>query len=256
MKESLIVILVLCTGTILPVYAYDSIPITYSGTKTHVEFDGKWTYEYEWKESSLNNYSYENGNKMVILRSAHQGNFVYILLDAVSDETINLGADKAAICFDPTNDKNVVPDSSDFCFLSVLGNKTGITYQGNKNSTTNDGFTKVQNPDGFIGIGGVSDKHDRYSGVSHAAYEFRIPTDTIGRTNVYGFYFAVYDDSTKKYYTYPSEIVTNKMITDPSTWGEIYSPDKSLPEFYLPFLVIVPAFTFIIILNKARQFTA
>jgi len=253
LKEFFIIALVGGAGLcILPAYAYDEIPITYSGTKTHVQFDGKWTYEYEWKESSLNQYIYDNGNKIVILRSAHQGNFIYILLDAESDETINLGADRAVVCFDTTNKKNNIPNSDDFCFMSILGQKTGVTYQGNTNSTTNDGFTQIPNPEGFIGISSASDKNDRYSTVPHATYEFRIPTDTIGRSDVYGFYFAVYDDNTKKYYTYPSEITVNKMISEPSTWGEIYSPDKSLPEF-LPLAVLIPAFAFIILLSRSRN---
>ena len=235
-------------------YAYEPIPITYSGTKDHVQFDGKWTFQYEWKESSLNTYSYEDGNKQVILRSAHQGNFVYILLDAVTDESINDGLDKAVVCFDTKNNKSIATDSDDFCFLSVLGNKTGIVYQGDANSGTKNSFKEIPNPNGFIGVGGTSDNNDRYSGVPHTSYELKIPTDVIGRNNIYGFYFAVYDDNAKKYYTYPTEITTNEMISSPSTWGEIYSPDKSLPEFYLPFLVTIPAFAFIIILSKTRRF--
>src|SRR5574338_332715 len=87
-------------------YAYDQIPITLSGKMNDVQLDGKWTFETEWKQSSLNNYSFDNGNTLVILRSAHQGNYVYILIDAITDEFINKGEDRAAVCFDTNNDKN------------------------------------------------------------------------------------------------------------------------------------------------------
>lgn len=252
--KKILVFVILSNLGLSSVYADESIPITYSGTREQVQFDGKWTFEYEWKESSLNQYSYEDG-KLVILRSAHQGNFVYILLDIVSDESIDLGLDKAIVCFDTKNDKNIIANSDDFCFMSILGQNTGIIYRGDSKLNSENGFTEISQHEEFIGIGGVSDENDRYSGIPHATYEFKIPTDMIGRTNIYGFYFAVYDHTAQKYYTYPTQISTDHIISNPSTWGEIYSPDKSLPEFDLPFLIMLPAFVLIIFLSKIRLFS-
>lgn len=252
LKEIVTIVILLCFGIPL-VYGYEEIPITYSGTKDHVQFDGKWTFEYEWKESSLNQYSYDNGNTLIILRSAHQGNFVYLLLDVVSDESLNSGLDKAIVCFDTKNDKNIVADYDDFCFMSTLDQRIGTTYHGDPESSSQNGYEEMSNPEGFMGIGGISDENDRYSAVPHATYEFRIPTDLIGRSSVYGFSFAVYDENTKKFYTYPDGIVTNNGFSNPNEWGEIYSPDKSLPEFHLAPLVTVLSIASVVIITKLTR---
>lgn len=229
-------------------YAEEPIPITYSGTMDRVIFDGKWTFEHEWKQSSLDTYMYEDGNKMIILRSAHQGNFVYIFINAVTDESLDNDLDYATICFDSENNKNAVTDYDDHCFTSVLGSDTGVTLQGGQD----DGFVQISNHPDFVAIGGASDTNDRYSGVPHAGYEFRIPTDVIGRNSVYGFYFLVYDAHTQKHYSYPTDLVYEGQLSKPNTWGEIYSPDKSLPEFDLPLLVLLPVFGIVIILTKKK----
>jgi hypothetical protein len=231
-------------------YAEEPIPITYSGTMDRVIFDGRWTFEQEWKQSSLDTYLYEDGNKMIILRSAHQGDFVYIFIDAVTDESLNNKLDYATICFDSENNKNTIPNYDDRCFTATLGSDTGMALQGDPN----EGFKQIENHPDFIAIGGISDINDRYSGVPHAGYEFKIPTDIIGRNNVYGFYFLVYDDNTKKHYTYPDIPSSDAQISTPDTWGEIYSPDKSLPEFYIPFLIIVLGFSFVMFLSRSKLF--
>lgn len=225
----------------------EQIPITYSGTRDRVLFDGKWSFDYEWKESSLNTYYYENDDKVVILRSAHQGNYVYLFIDAVNDESINDSLDEAVVCFDTNNDKNSVPDFDDFCFMATLGKENGTVFQGDPNEKN---FGKIENPPDFIGLGGVSDKNDRYSGVPHTGYEFRIPTDTIGRKDIYGFYFTVYDKQLDRFYTYPTNATRNGIFSSPDSWGEIYSPDKSLPEFHLPALLILPSLALVIVMTR------
>lgn len=243
---------ILCTILLLLgsgyAYAFEPIPITVSHTMDKVNFDGKWSFEFEWKASSLNTYSYENGEKTIILRSAHQGDFVYVLLDAISDQTIDVGMDKALVCFDTTNNKNTVADLDDLCFMAVLGSDASV-YQGD----TVSGFEKITNPDGFIAKSSVSDENDRYSGIPHATYEFKIPTDFIGRSSVYGFNFAVYDENAKKFYTYPDDIATNDGFSSPAIWGEIYSPDKSLPEFYVAPMIMVLSIASVILITRIKR---
>lgn len=251
MIRSVIAIIPLIGLGFLFAYAEETIPITYSGTIDKVVFDGKWSFEQEWKQSSLDTYLYEDGNKMVILRSAHQSNFVYIFLDAVTDESLDDNLDYATICFDSENNKNIIPDSDDHCFTSTLGSSAGITLRGGQN----DRFTQIDSHPDFIAIGGISDQNDRYSGMPHAGYEFRIPTEIIGRHSVYGFYFAVYDDNTKKFYTYPVGIITNDGFSSPTEWGDIYSPDKSLPEFYFAPLVMILSVTSVILITRIRKIT-
>jgi len=134
-----------------------------------------------------------------------------------------------------------------------LDGKNSFVYQGNHTST-NDYFTKIPNPDGFIGVSTISDSNDRYTPTPHPSYEFKIPINLVGRESVYGFYFLVYDGHTKKSYTYPQNLDSDNFIKvpNPSMWGEIYSPDKSLPEFSLPVISLALSVVPIMILMRGK----
>ena len=245
------VFVVLILSGFAPAFAYEPIPITVSGSMNNIIFDGKWSFEYEWKASSLDTYSYDDGTQ-IILRSAHQGDFVYIFLDAITDLHLDTFDDYAVICFDTKNEKNVTPNSNDYCFMTKLDGKNSVTYQGNV--TNNDHLQKISNPIDFIGISTISDNNDRYTTIPHPSYEFKIPTSLIGRENVYGFYFLVYDGHVQKSYTYPENIKLDSAtnIPNPNVWGEIYSPDKSLPEFNLPILSLFLSIVLIMYMTQIK----
>jgi hypothetical protein len=232
------------------VHAFEPIPITVSGTMDKIIFDGKWTHEFEWKASSLDIYHYENDTE-IILRSAHQGDFVYIFLDPTTDYSPDKLDDHAIICFDTKNNKSLVADADDYCFMTYLDSKNGSAYQGGYDSETN--FNKITSPDGFIGIGTISDANDRYTPVPHPSYEFRVPTNLIGRESVYGFYFLVYDGDAQKAYTYPQNLNPENFVSSPSQWGEIYSPDKSLPEFGIPLFSLVLSILAVVFFSRIKQ---
>lgn len=208
-----------------------------------VQFDGKWSFETEWKSSSLNNYYFDNGNTLVILRTAHQDEYVYVFIDMINDEVIDKGEDRVTICFDTSNDKTQAPNDDDYCFNTVLDSGPGNIYQGD---ATN--LKQIQNHPDYIGLSTSSDNNDRYSGVPHPGYEFRIPINLIGRSPVYGFYFEAYDKNTNKLYTYPES--DSSLMQSPVSWGEIYSPDKSLPEFDLPVVMLLPLIGLVIIMTR------
>jgi len=231
----------------------EPILITSSSTMNQVIFDGKWTSS-EWKHSSLNNFSYDDGTK-IVLRSAHQGDFLYFFVDAVNDFTLNKGMDKATICIDGQNNKNKISDNDDFCFSATLGNKQGVVFQGGSINEITGNFEKISNPENFIGLSDVSDENDRYSKIPHPSYEFKIPIELLERSDNYGFYLSVYDASLDKFYSWPENSTRSNSfdIPPPSKWGDIISPDKSLPEFGLPILVFtILIFTIILIQSKAR----
>ena len=130
------------------VYAYDPIPITYSSAMDHVVIDGKWSFETEWKQSSLNDYYYDD-NTFLILRTAHYGEFVYVFIDAISDETPQIELDKAVICFDINTDKSKMAGPDDYCFMVTLGGNATV-FQGSSDSSNN--FKEIPIPDGFIAV--------------------------------------------------------------------------------------------------------
>ena len=210
-------------------HATEPILLTISYDLDKVIFDGKWTHSNEWKRSSADILQYEDGTQ-IHLRTAHQEGFVYVFLDFASDMIIDKGADNALICFDGKNDKTDIPGIDDYCFFTALSRKISFAYQGGGLIGLNGHFQKISNPVGYVAIGNVSDKHDRYNIIPHVSYEFRIPIDLLGRSDNYGFYMAVYEANSGIIYSWPTEVQQNRIFTipSPSEWGEIISPDKSM----------------------------
>jgi len=229
-------ILVIFSFTFSSAFAENIIPITKSPGVESIVFDGKWTNELEWKPTGL--YTLTTETDQIFLRTAHYGDFVYAMIDVVPDITPDQN-DFAVICFDTKNDRSEKPDSNDFCFYSFIDEKIGQTFHGNDSD-----FTKIENHQDFISIGAESDHNDRYSSISHASYEFKIPTDQIGRSNIYGFHFLIHDGQT--IYSWPSD----SKITSPPTWGVLISPDKSLPEFNFAIVILVLSIVAVIVLTK------
>lgn len=236
-----------------PAYAmtYEPIPITYSHDLEDIIFDGKWSTWNEWKRSTLTSIEYEKGGE-IQLRTAHLGDFIYVFVDATKDTSLDYNEDKVILCFDSHNDKSSISDSNDYCFIASLEGKSSFAFQGGSFLAVNGNFKKIPNPDGYIGISSVSGSEDRYSKIPHGDYEFRIPIELLGRNDVYGFYFSYFDFNSGKSYSWPHGAISERpfQIPSPSKWGEIYSPDKSLPELKWPILTFLPAIVLIIYLSR------
>lgn len=234
----------------------ESILITQSSSMNDVIFDGKWTYFTEWKHSSLNTINYDDG-KTIHLRTAHYENFIYVFIDPVDDHTLDSGSDMATICFDSKNEKNNVPDDNDYCFSVALEQNQGRIFQGGSINKQTGNFKKISNIDNFVAISSKSDENDRYTKIIHPSYEFKIPINIIERSNNYGFYMSVYDANSNTFYSWPKESYRDSHfdIPSPNTWGEIISPDKSLPELHFPLIIFsVLIFSIIIIQSKIPIF--
>ncbi len=243
------VISVLILLSIPSASATEPVMITISSTMDKINFDGKWTFYTEWKQSSLNTISYADGTQ-IQLRTAHQDNFIYVLIDETSKTKFNKYGDMAVICFDKNDTRSVTADENDYCFGVPFEGKHPFTLRGGSPLAETSHYIKIQNPDGLIGVSGVSDQNDRYTTTPHASYEFRIPTDLVGRSDIYGFYLGVYDQRTNHVYSWPQDASASSLfdIPPPKNWGEIISPDKTLPEFPLPglafLLSIIPLIVF------------
>jgi len=255
MKISIFVISAIVLFTIHTSYGIEQIPITKSVFMDNVIWNGKWTFYDEWKGSSLYSLSYKDGTVMQ-LRTAHEGNFIYVLIDAVSMTHYNQGSDRAIICFDGKNDKNNIADDDDYCFGVALGNNNPFVLKGGSPLEQTNHFTNIANS-GVIGAAAISDENDHYSSTPHSNYEFRIPIDLLGRSDVYGFYLGVYDSHKEKIYAFPENLTSTTQfgIPSPNQWGEIISPDKSLPEFPLPIISLLGALVSVVfITRKAYSF--
>jgi len=229
----------------------EPILITVSPSMENVIFDGKWTNLSEWKQSSYNLYTFDD--EMVIhLRTAHFGDYIYVFIDPVNDITFDKNMDEATVCIDGKNNKNKLHDTDDFCFSVLLENNNGSVFQGNNLNGSMISMKKILNPDNFIAISTISDENDRYSKTPRPSYEFKIPIGLFGRSDNYGFYISVYDASSEKFYSWPENSTRENPLNfpSPSTWGDIISPDKSLPEMNLPTLIFSIMFLSIILIQS------
>lgn len=248
-------VMVFCIFTLIfgmPLAYAQSIAIQQSPKMDIVIFDGQWSFAKEWKESSYDQINTEiAGNKVILpIRTAHHGDFIYILLDVVPDKSNDKNQDWGVVCFDTKSDKNAKPDKNDYCFMKKLGSDKVVTMQGNDS----DELVVLENHADLIGIGGFST--DRYSQKNHAHYEFRIPLELLERNNEYGFYVAAFDFSKSETYTWPPEIdLENSEIPSPNKWGMIYSPDKTIPEFQEIALMVLGG-SIALVIVFARKFKA
>jgi len=233
----------------------EPILITISPSMERVVFDGKWTNFSEWKQSSHNGYYFDNGEITIHLRTAHLGDYIYVFIDPVNDLTLDDNKDQATICLDGENNKNKLYDSNDFCFSVSLGNTKGSTFQGKLINKSTSQMQKIPNHKNYVSVSSVSDENDRYSKTVHPSYEFKIPIELLERSDNYGFYFSVYDASLDKIYSWPEDptVINLDDIPSPSKWGDIISPDKSLPEMNFPIFVFsILIFTVIMIHSKTK----
>jgi hypothetical protein len=243
---------IVCMLTSSNVFAIEPIMITISGDRENVIFDGKWTFYREWKGSSLNTINFVDGNTME-LRTAHQGNFIYVMIDAVNLVKVNEHKDRAIICFDSNNTKSFLPDIGDYCFVATVGENQPVVLQGGSDLVFTNHYKKILNPPETMGVGGVSDVNDRYTTTPHESYEFKIPTNLIGRSDKYGFYMEV--QNSNNFYSWPTQNSTSpdiSKISSPNNWGQIVSPDKSLPEFPLPVITLVIGFSLFIYMTRTK----
>lgn len=221
----------------------EPIPITLSHTMDKIKFDGRWSFETEWKASTLSEFFYNDTE--VILRSAHQGEFIYILVDPVTERSLDYMLDTAMVCFNSKYDNSEKHD--DYCFIAVLGESGGTTLQRSDLK-----FEQIPNHEQFIAVGNSSDNNDRYTAIPHPSYEFKIPIELLGRSDKYSFFFSMYDADKTKFYNWPTNLTRSDLssIPESSYWGEIISPDKSLPEFHMLPIVFVSSLILIIYLTK------
>ena len=238
------IIFILLVFSSFPIIANADILITQDKGVELINFDGKWSFEYEWKPTTR--YELKTDEGTIYIRTAHYENFLYVLLDVIPDKTFSKAMDKSIICFENRSEDYQMQNN--YCFSAILNVSTGKTLQSGALSVQNSNYKLIKNPEGFVGIGGISDENDRYSKIPHTTYEYKIPIDFFGRSNVYGFYVYVLDHDSEKVYTFPANILEdNQKIPPTEKWGQIISPDKTLPEFHLGIVLLIGLIPIILI---------
>ncbi len=234
---------------LLPFVDAQIIPITLSHTMNDVIFDGKWTFAAEWKASSQD--TIKTNQSQIHIRTAHQGEFVFVMLDVVADKTPTVD-DFALICIDNSINNVTKKNMVAYCFQINVGNDNPTTFYWDE---LKQDYELVDNHMGLVSVGGISDENDRYTPIPHSSYEFKIPLELFQRYDKYGFFVGMFDSENTTTYTWPNNININLKsgLPSPQRWGEIYSPDKSLPEYELPILILVVTFSLVIFINSRKN---
>ena len=239
----------------------EEIFTTVSHDTDDIVYDGLWSFLFEWKRTSEDKIRYDDG-KLMAIKTAHDYENLYVLVDVISDKTPSPMADRGMICIDSKADKTVHADDDDYCFVvrlqesgffeNLFGEMNSEVLQAKASAKTFDELEQIISKE-FIGIGTMSDEQDRYSSTPHATYEFKIPTDLVGRSDNYGILFLVFDSYTNSTYSWPEnpEFTINE-IPSPTKWGNMISPDKSLPEFNIPMLIILSSIVTITIISRLK----
>lgn len=235
-----------------PIVFAEEIFITYTDADSEIVIDGLWSHSHEWKKSSETKIQEDALNQLVI-RSAHNYEKIFVLVDVVIDESKNILQDKSIICFESKTQQNNLSNPT-YCF-EILFDGIVTTLMKNPESP-NSQFTKIENHDDTKAISGISNQYDRYSKTPHVSYEFQIPIDVIGRSDVYAFYAEVYDAETNLQMLWPSNLEnTTASLTNSESWGEMISPDKSIPEFSSPLIIFVVLVSTMIIMQFKTKFS-
>lgn len=237
---------VICIGVNF-VYA-DQTVTTLRDDGNATVWDGKWSFLQEWKRTS-----YTDADGMA-LRIGHDYNYLYVLLDAVPQTSFVKNTDYGIVCITANLTSKNFATKDDHCFMLPLETRNAITLQGGSPLSITNHYTRVQNDPQLITASGISDTNDRYSNSPHPTYEFRIPIKLIGRSDMYHFYAATYDTTNNHMTTWPKNIDITKFpnIPSPSQWGDLISPDKSIPEFPWPMLALILSFVSILVINNKR----
>lgn len=224
-------------------------PITISDSMENVIFDGKWTFMQEWKGSALETLQTDNGH--IWIRTAHQGDFVYVMLDADWDITPS-NDDFAVVCFDSRVHDDSNNNDKSYCFKIGVNSDKPDTLLWNEEKSK---FEITNNHPNLISIGGVSDENDRYTPIPHSSYEFKIPLEMLNRYDIYGFFVGVFNSDNTKTYTWPEieSVDLSSEIPPPQSWGQLFSPDKSIPEYDLPILILIFTISFVILFSTKRS---
>jgi len=235
-------------------FAQPQIFTTLRGGVDSIIWDGKWSFLQEWKPASEDILRFNDGNELVV-KTGHDRENLYVFLDFVTETQFKKFSDYGIVCIDVNKTMSSYPQKNDYCFLVTLGSHNPITLQGGGDLAMTNHFVKIKNDPNLIAIGGVSDEHDRYTSIPHISYEFKIPIDIMGRSDIYSFYAATYDAQTDKVYSWPQNVtnISSPFVPSPSNWGELVSPDKSLPEFQYPIFTLIPALVVLIYLTSFKM---
>jgi hypothetical protein len=207
-------------------------PIFIPKSQQPPQIDGKWTSKTEWLDASETKIADEK--LTAYLRMKHDGIFVYVLIDFISDRGLEKSGDFAVVCFDTKNNAGNAPLPDDYCFYRVTrtGDFIDGIIQGNGTEWTVLQEAETWDPydEKFNAAILFSHMHDPYDSINnHVIYEFRIPIESYGFNEEMGFYVYVNDAYTNEFIEWPTnaggkqfKLIVKDVVPVPNQWGNLH----------------------------------
>jgi hypothetical protein len=195
------------------------------------EINGNWSTKTEWTDAS--EIKVQNEELTAYIRAKHDGVFVYLLVDFLSDYGLDVSGDFAIICFDTNNNRGNVPQSDDYCFYRITrtGDATDGILQGNGSGWTVLQESDIWDPydekfDAAVSYSHLNDPYDSIN--NHVIYEFRIPIDLYSLNETMSFYVYTNDAYTGKFFEWPTNaggkqyrLVVKDVLPAPDKWADL-----------------------------------
>jgi hypothetical protein len=204
--------------------------VTCGALQNPVTIDGKWTNKNEWADAFEVSVGFVKGSGEVHFKAKHDDNFLYALVDFVSDSEIQT-ADMGAVVIDPGNDAGSAPQIDDFVLMGRWNSPTQFfsgTAYGTGTAWGNPGALGA----GFNVASSKMADNDPYSASSHLIYEFQVPMSRVTPTGI-GVYVAAFDRDVNiaAWPLAPMEV--------PSQYGYMQFTNQVVPEFPMGTTVIL-----------------
>jgi len=161
-------------------------------SENNLVIDGKWSTADEWTDASELEMAFYIGSGQVILRTKHDANYLYVLVDFVSDKTENKEQsdknDGCTLAFDCDHDAATSPQKDDFRWGGGFNapEKFGTWFnRGDGSSTWPDVYPHP--PQDLLCNSSMDATNDPYDQEPHRIYEFRMPKKYF-KEDAIGFY--------------------------------------------------------------------
>jgi len=213
----------------VPVGAHQGESITCYLATTKPTIDGKWTAPNEWNDTAQVELIAYTGSGTAYLRVKYDQEYLYALVDFVSDSTIN---GFSLIMIDGDHDGGAAPDvyggpePDDYGFIQGFS-------QGNYKVYV---FLNPLSSSKFLMKASTNAVNDPYSTSAHLIYEFRVLRSVLGSSSTIGFYARAVDSEGGVDVAWPSApktslAMSSKDVEAPDDWGDLEFSAIPIPEF-------------------------
>lgn len=214
--------------------------------------DGRWSTPDEWEDASET--STTNGPDQIYMRIKHDRDFIYVMVDAVTEPLVTAYSKYGVqLLFDTNNDAGPVRGSDDLRFPIFVvyqdGREANISGTDATSLNTIDtgdgsgGYRDVTSPSNYQKRLAFSSTNDPYEpGRDHMITEYKIPLSFLHKNDRYGFGLYYWYGNTQesnantpqKTVVWPSGLDRNS----PNTYGTLQAMQNTITTPPVPFISV------------------